>query len=66
MGTKITYTEAFEELQQIVNELENSEVSIDKLEQRIKRASTLLKLCREKLYKAEHSVAETLKNLEVE
>ena len=66
MGTKITYTEAFEELEQIVKELENSEISIDELEVRIKRASSLLKICREKLYKTEQNVLETLKSLESE
>ena len=66
MGTKMTYTEAFEELQQIVKELENSEISIDELDVRIKRASSLLKICREKLYKTEQNVLETLKSLETE
>lgn len=66
MGTKQTYSEAFRELQQIVNELENSEISIDELDARIKRASALLKICREKLYKTEQNVMDTLKSLETE
>lgn len=64
MGSKITYSEAFEELQQIVRELENSEITIDELDQKIKRASGLLKICREKLYKTEQNVLETLKSIE--
>ncbi|WP_029035886.1 exodeoxyribonuclease VII small subunit [Salinimicrobium xinjiangense] len=66
MGTKITYTEAFEELQQIVRELENAEISIDELDTRVKRASTLLKICKEKLHKTEQNVLETLKSLDPE
>ena len=66
MGTKITYTEAFEELQQIVTDLEGAEISIDELDARVKRASVLLKICREKLYKTEQNVLETLKTLETE
>lgn len=66
MGTKISYTEAFTELQQIVLEMENSEIGIDELDARVKRASLLLKICREKLYKTEQNVMETLKSLETE
>ncbi|MDX1751735.1 Exodeoxyribonuclease VII small subunit [Salinimicrobium sediminis] len=66
MGTKISYTEAFTELQQIVLEMENSEIGIDELDARVKRASLLLKICREKLFKTEQNVMETLKTLETE
>lgn len=66
MGTKITYTEAFAELQQIVEEMENSQISIDELDAKVKRASALLKICREKLYKTEQNVLETLKTFEAE
>lgn len=66
MGTKLTYTEAFDELQQIVTDLESAEISIDELDARVKRASALLKICREKLYKTEQNVLETLKTLETE
>lgn len=66
MGTKISYTDAFAELQQIVVDLENSEIGIDALDAKVKRASVLLKICREKLYKTEQNVLESLKNLETE
>lgn len=64
MGTKMSYTEAFAELQQIVDEMENSQISIDELDAKVKRASQLLKICREKLYKTEQNVLETLKSIE--
>lgn len=66
MGTKITYTEAFAELQQIVVDMENSDIGIDELDAKVKRASVLLKICREKLFKTEQNVLETLKTLEAE
>ncbi|NJY62885.1 exodeoxyribonuclease VII small subunit [Salinimicrobium sp. CDJ15-81-2] len=66
MGTKISYTDAFAELQQIVVDLENSEIGIDALDAKVKRASILLKVCKEKLYKTEQNVLETLKDLEIE
>lgn len=66
MGTKISYTEAFDELQQIVTDLESAEISIDELDTKVKRASFLLKICKEKLFKTEQNVLETLKTLETE
>ena len=66
MGTKITYTEAFAELQEIVAALENADIGIDELDAKVKRASVLLKVCREKLYKTEQNVLDTLKNIETE
>ncbi len=66
MGTKITYTEAFAELQQIVVDMENAGIGIDELDAKVKRASVLLKICREKLYKTEQNVLDTLKALETE
>lgn len=63
MGKKPTYSEAFIELQEIVAEIENEEVGIDLLESRIKRASELLKICKEKLYKTEKSVSNIFKEI---
>lgn len=58
---EITYTKAYQELQEIVENIENSEINIDELEHKIKRASELLKICKDKLQKTETSV---LKNLD--
>lgn len=58
---EITYTEAYNELQEIVESIEDSKINIDDLETKIKRASDLLKICKNKLHKTEESV---LKNLE--
>ncbi|MFD0976873.1 exodeoxyribonuclease VII small subunit [Salinimicrobium gaetbulicola] len=63
MNNKITYTEAFKELQAIVSEMENSEINIDDLDVRIKRASELLKICKDKLYKTEKNVQEILEEI---
>ena len=60
MGKQITYTKAFEELQQIVEEMENSQINVDDLDVKIKQASELLKICRDKLYKTEKSVQKVL------
>jgi exodeoxyribonuclease VII small subunit len=69
MSEKIKYTDAFKELQEIVQEMENSEINIDELDTRIKRASKLLKVCKNKLFKTEKEVTqilEEIKNYSVE
>ena len=43
------YTEAFNELQGILNRLESDEVNIDMLTKDIKRASELVSFCQNKL-----------------
>lgn len=63
MSSKISYTEAYKELQKIVSEMENSEINIDDLDVRIKRASELLKICKDKLYKTEKNVQEILEEI---
>lgn len=59
----ITYTEAFNELQEIVTEMEHAEISIDVLDQKIRRASELMKICKDKLYKTEQNVQDILKEM---
>ena len=60
MAEEITYTQAYDELQKIVSEMENSEITIDNLDSRIKRASELLKICKDKLFKTEKNVQKIL------
>jgi len=60
MSKEITYTEAFDELQIIVNDMENSKISVDELDTKIKRASVLLKICKDKLFKTEENVQKIL------
>ncbi len=60
------YSEAFEELQLIVNEIENGEISVDELSEKVKRATVLIAICKEKLFKTEDDVNQILKELESE
>ena len=64
MAKETTYTEAFEELQQIVEEMEDGRISVDELDTKIKRASVLLKICKDKLYKTEKNVQDILKEID--
>lgn len=64
MEKEPTYTQAYNELETIVKEIEHAEVSIDELDARLKRATVLLKICREKLFKTEKNVQDILDNME--
>lgn len=64
MSEEINYTQAFEELQQIIREIEDEEISVDELSEKVKRAALLIKQCRKKLTTTEEDVNEILKELE--
>ncbi|MBS1928453.1 MAG: exodeoxyribonuclease VII small subunit [Chitinophagaceae bacterium] len=64
MKEQISYTEAFEELQTIVSEIEEGEISVDELSEKVKRASALIKICKNKLSSTEEDVSKILKELE--
>lgn len=64
MKEQVSYTEAFEELQTIVMEIEEGEISVDELSEKVKRASTLIKICKNKLNSTEEDVSKILKELE--
>lgn len=51
----LTYNDAYLELQQILNDIE-SDLSIDALTDKLKRAKTLLQFCKEKLRTVEEEV----------
>jgi exodeoxyribonuclease VII small subunit len=65
MEKKITYTEAFIELEQIISEMEDGSVSVDALAEKVKRAATLIAICKKKLTSTEEDVNRILKELEM-
>ncbi|MDY6326266.1 MAG: exodeoxyribonuclease VII small subunit [Bacteroidales bacterium] len=60
---EISYTEAFEELKEIASRLESDEVAVDDLTEKMKRATYLMKVCKDKLRKIEEDVNKTIENL---
>lgn len=63
MAKEGSYAKSFEELQDIVQEIENGEISVDILSEKVKRAAELIKVCRKKLSETEEDVARILKDL---
>lgn len=64
MNEQPTYAQAFEELQQIVSEIEEGHISVDELSEKVKRAALLIKVCKEKLTSTEEDVSKILKDLD--
>ncbi len=62
--SEIKYTEAFEELQAIVREIEEGEISVDELSEKVKRAAYLIKVCKARLSSTEADVNKILKELD--
>jgi exodeoxyribonuclease VII small subunit len=58
------YTEAFEELQQIVTEIEEGQISVDVLSEKVKRAALLIRICKQKLSSTEEDVNKILRELD--
>lgn len=65
MSKNITYTKAYEELQRIISEMEQGEISVDDLSIKVKRAAELIQICKKKLYDTESDINQILKELEV-
>ncbi|MBR4535470.1 MAG: exodeoxyribonuclease VII small subunit [Bacteroidales bacterium] len=59
----ITYTEALAELQQIVSEMEDADIPVDELSDKIKRCTLLIKLCKDKLSKTEAEIAKIMETV---
>jgi exodeoxyribonuclease VII small subunit len=64
MDNQPNYAQAFEELQQIVSEIEEGHISVDELSEKVKRAAYLINICKEKLSSTEEDVDKILKDLD--
>ncbi|OGS46287.1 MAG: exodeoxyribonuclease VII small subunit [Elusimicrobia bacterium RIFOXYD2_FULL_34_15] len=61
---KTSYSKSFEELQKILDSIEGEDVEIDKLAEKVKRATELIKVLRSKLKKTEIEIKEIVKEFE--
>lgn len=64
MSKEMKYEDAMHELESIVSGIEDDQISIDELSDKIKRATELIKTCKTKLFKTEQDIADVLKDLE--
>ena len=61
---KISYNEAMAEIEDILEKIENEELDVDELAEKVKRVSVLLKTCKDKLTKTNEQVEQILKEME--
>jgi len=66
MTTKkaVTYNEAMAEVEEILEKIENEELDVDDLAEKVKRVAVLLKICKDKLLKTNEQVEQILKEME--
>ena len=60
----LSFREAMEELEGILERIEGEEIDIDRLAEELRRAAQLLDLCRGKIRKAEVEVTQIVQSLE--
>ncbi len=60
------YKEAVEEIESIVTEIEDETVDVDVLAKKVKRATFLIKLCKERLKTTDNEVKNVLEEFEKE
>lgn len=61
---KVSYNEAMLEIEEILEKIENEELDVDELAEKVKRVSVLLKICKDKLHKTNEQVEQVLKEME--
>jgi len=61
---KLSYAQAMAEIEEILDKIENDELDVDELAEKVKRVSTLLKTCKDKLTKTNAQVEQILKEME--
>ena len=61
---KITYNEAIAEIEEVLEKIENEELDVDELAEKVKRVAVLLKLCKEKLFSTSEQLEAILKEME--
>lgn len=64
MTQELNYETAYNELKEIVSDIENENISIDVLSEKVKRASFLISFCQSKLRATENEVTNILKQME--
>jgi exodeoxyribonuclease VII small subunit len=60
----LSYKEAINEIEEILQQIENDEPDVDQLSEKVKRLSTLVSWCREKLHNTEEEIENILKKIE--
>jgi exodeoxyribonuclease VII small subunit len=61
---KGTYMEAISEIEEILAQIENNELDVDELSEKVKRVSVLINICKNKLKNTEEEIEKILKEMD--
>ena len=61
---QLTYSLAWKELEEIINEIESEDINVDVLTEKVKRAGYLIKFCKGRLRNTEEDVKKVLAEIE--
>lgn len=61
--SKLTYEAAYKELESIISDIEEGEIGVDVLSEKVKRAAELIAFCKQKLAATETDVQKILDDL---
>ncbi|HPB05569.1 MAG TPA: exodeoxyribonuclease VII small subunit [Prolixibacteraceae bacterium] len=61
---KQTYREAINEIEEILDKIENDELDVDELVEKVKKVTELLRFCKDKLYATQDEVEKALKDID--
>lgn len=62
----LTYSEAMYEIEMIVNSIENDDLDVDDIIDKVKRVSQLLQICKKKLKQTQDDVEKILNSIDDE
>jgi exodeoxyribonuclease VII small subunit len=63
---KGSYKEAIAEIEEILSQIENNELDVDELSEKVKRVSSLINMCKEKLKNTEEEIEKILREMDRE
>ncbi len=61
---KISYRDAISEIEETITSIENGELDVDELSEKVKRVSELLVVCKDKLHNTEKEVEKILNEMD--
>jgi len=65
-GKNITYTEAVNQIEEILRKIENDELDMDELTKQVRNASELIKYCKSRLFETEQEIEKILDDIKDE
>ncbi len=61
---EILYTEAITEIEEIINDIDNGELNVDDISEKVKRVSYLINICQKKLHSTQMEVEKIIEKID--